>query len=29
MKASSGLDFVLSDTSNQSILRIDRWLKKL
>lgn len=29
MKTSSGLAFEFANTSNQSILRIDRWLKKL
>lgn len=28
MKTSSGLAFELSTTTDQSILRIDRWLKK-
>lgn len=29
MKANNGLAFELAGTSDQSILRIDRWLKKL
>ncbi len=29
MRTSNGLAFELAATSNQSILRIDRWLKKL
>ena len=29
MKTSNGLAFELVTTSNQGLLRIDRWLKKL
>lgn len=29
MKTSNGLAFELASTSNQGLLRIDRWLKKL
>ena len=29
MKLNNGLAFELAMTSNQSLLRIDRWLKKL
>ncbi len=29
MKTTNGLAFELATTSNQGLLRIDRWLKKL
>ena len=29
MKTSNGLVFELANTSNQGLLRIDRWLRKL
>lgn len=29
MKTSNGLAFELATTSNQGLLRIDKWLKKL